>query len=100
LIEYAIKHKKIIYFLNVSNFFFEQKYLLIYLENIDISSEDLPRELDQIHAKLLKYESLLKALKIKDDMIWSLISEKKTQELNEVNYIREKSHNEIAGWAK
>jgi len=39
-------------------------------------------------------------LKVKDDIIWSLIAEKKTQEQNEINYIRDKSHNEIAGWAK
>ena len=39
-------------------------------------------------------------MKVKDDIIWNLINEKKTQEENEINYIREKSHNEIAEWAK
>lgn len=62
--------------------------------------DDLPRELDEIHYKLGKNEKLLKLLKIKDDIIWNLINEKKTQEENEINYIREKSHNEIAEWAK
>lgn len=65
-----------------------------------MNSEDLPRELDEIHMKLNKYETLLKGLKVKDDIIWSLISDKKIQEENEINYIRDKSHNEIAGWAK
>jgi hypothetical protein len=37
---------------------------------------------------------------LKDDIIWNLINEKKTKEENEINYIREKSTNEIAEWAK
>ena len=62
--------------------------------------DDLPRELDEIHNRLNKNEKLLKLLKLKDDIIWNLINEKKTQEENEISYIREKSHNEIAEWAK
>jgi hypothetical protein len=60
----------------------------------------LPRELDERNYKLEKNEKLLKVLKLKDDIIWNLINEKKTQEENEITYIREKSHNEIAEWAK
>ncbi len=60
----------------------------------------MPRELDERNYKLEKNEKLLKVLKLKDDIIWNLINEKKTQEENEITYIREKSHNEIAEWAK
>lgn len=62
--------------------------------------DDLPRELEEIHHRLNKNEKLIKLLKIKDDIIWNLINEKKTKEENEITYIREKSHNEIAEWAK
>ena len=65
-----------------------------------MSSDDLPKELDELHSKINKNEKLLKLIKLKDDMIWSLINEKKNQEENEINYIRDKSHNEIAEWAK
>jgi hypothetical protein len=39
-------------------------------------------------------------LKLKDDIIWNLINDKKLKEENEINYIKEKSHNEISEWGK
>ena len=75
-------------------------FLYLFIGNIDISVNDLPRELDERNYKLSKNEKLLKVLKLKDDIIWNLINEKKNQEENEITYIREKSHNEIAEWAK
>jgi hypothetical protein len=69
-------------------------------KSIDVNCEDFPRELDKRREKMEELEKLKRLLKAKDDIIWNLIQEKKDQEEKELRSYKEKTHNEIAEWAK
>ena len=69
-------------------------------KSIDVNCEDFPRELDKRRAKLEQLEKMKQLLKAKDDIVWNLIQEKKEQEEKEIRTLKEKTHNEIAEWAK
>lgn len=39
-------------------------------------------------------------LKVKDDLIWNLIIEKRKETEKELNELKDKHHNEVSEWAK
>jgi hypothetical protein len=69
-------------------------------KNIEVSTEDFPRELDEQREKLQGFEKMKKLLKAKDDIIWNLIQEKKLKDEKEIMKLKEKTQNEVAEWAK
>ena len=48
----------------------------------------------------MKYDKASEVLKLKDDIIWSMMQEKKLQEEKELALIKEKTRNEISEWGK
>jgi hypothetical protein len=69
-------------------------------QSVEVSVNDFPRELEEQRSKLEKYDKLKKLVKAKDDIIWSLIQEKKNSEERELNRLKEKMQNEISEWVK
>ena len=51
---------------------------------------NLPRELDKRRKKLSKIQKMDKLLKVKDDIIWNLILDKKKAKDDEITAINEK----------
>ena len=64
-------------------------------ENIDIKVDDFPREIDDRNKKLDKFEKIRNLIKLKEDIIWNLIIDKKELLSQEENLCREKYQNEI-----
>lgn len=50
--------------------------------------------------KLTKYDKAREVLKLKDDIIWSLLLEKKKKEQCQLSLIKERARKEISEWAK
>lgn len=48
----------------------------------------------------MKYDKAKDVLKYKDELIWSLVQEKKIQEEKEYALMKEKAKNEISDWKK
>ena len=64
-------------------------------ENIDIKVDDFPREIDDRNKKLDKFEKIRNLIKLKEDIIWNLIIDKKERLSQEEILCREKYQNEI-----
>ena len=47
-----------------------------------------------------KYEKMKKLLKVKDDLIWNLVIEKRKESERDIQALKEKHHNEISEWVK
>lgn len=63
-------------------------------------SDDFSLEIDERRRKLRKYDKMKQLLKIKDDIIWTLINEKRNDEIKEVTRMKETNYNEVSEWAK
>lgn len=55
------------------------------LDKLEINPEEFSNEIDEKKKKLEKLENYEKLLKAKDEMIWSLVLEKKKLALNDTN---------------
>lgn len=65
-----------------------------------MTSEDIVNELDERKRKLIKYEKSSEILKMKDEIIWNMLQEKKEIEEKELNIIKNKAKEEISEWSK
>lgn len=65
-----------------------------------MKSNDFIDEFEDKKKKLMKYDKAKDVLKYKDELIWSLIQEKKIQEEKEYALMKEKAKNEISDWKK
>ena len=68
--------------------------------NIDVNIDDFPREIESRNKKLVICERMKKLVNIKDELIWSVIQEKKKGSNTEMLKIQEKHYNEINEWNK
>lgn len=68
---------------------------------LEVEADDFYNVLDEINHKLNKYEKLNEILKIKDDVIWSLINENKNNVMSD-KFLEKKVEyeEEIEGWAR
>lgn len=70
-------------------------------EKIDITLNDFPRQLDDNKAKLKQFSKIEKLLRVKDEIIWRIIiDKKKTDYFKEMSELKEKTKIEISEWAK
>ncbi len=67
---------------------------------VEVRSDDFPRVIEERRYKLHKYEKMKKLLKVKDDLIWNLVMEKRKEGEREIQALKEKHHNEISEWVK
>lgn len=65
-----------------------------------MTSADIVNELDEKKRKLIKYEKSSEILKMKDEIIWNMLQEKKEIEEKELNIIKNKAKEEISEWSK
>jgi hypothetical protein len=63
---------------------------------VEVRTDDFPRVIEDRKRKLDKYEKMKKLLKIKDDIIWNLVAEKRSIFEKNVHDIEEKYRNEAA----
>jgi hypothetical protein len=61
-----------------------------------VKFDDFPNELEEKGQKLEKYEKLKKLVKVKDDIIWNFIIERK----DEIRTLERKAKTEVEKWAK
>jgi hypothetical protein len=61
-----------------------------------VRTDDFPRVIEDRQRKLDKYDKMKKLLKVKDDIIWNLIAEKRSIFEKNVHDIEEKYRNEAA----
>ena len=64
---------------------------------IDITLDDFPREQEENRKKLENYKKLEELCKLKDEIIWKMLTDNKYNKPNEIN---EKIKNEIEEWVK
>jgi len=67
---------------------------------IDVKVNEYPREIEERNKKLALFEKMKKLINIKDDIIWSIIQEKKKGSNTEIVKLQEKHYNEIVEWNK
>lgn len=69
-------------------------------KSIDVATDDFPRDLEIKKQKLEKYEKIKRLIKVKDDIIWNLLNDRRAKDELEILQLKEKTHNEIAEWVK
>ena len=67
---------------------------------IEVQTNDFTNDLEEKRKKLQKFEKANEILKVKDDIIWNMMQEKKQLEEKELIKIKERTQNEITEWAK
>ncbi len=61
---------------------------MAYLDVIQVRTDDYTRVLDERRLKMEKYEKMKKLVKVKDDLIWNLIIEKRKESEKEIEDLK------------
>jgi hypothetical protein len=69
--------------------------IFLIIEDIEVDVNDLPKELTMRRKKFELLKKMNKLLKVKDDIIWNLILDKKKIRDEEMSLLNEKQINEI-----
>ena len=69
--------------------------LWLNIVNIEVKVNDYPNEIDERNFKLQKYEKMKGLVRLKDEIIWNLILDKKERSCQEEVIKNEKHINEI-----
>lgn len=67
---------------------------------IEVTTGDFVNEIEEKRKKLLKYDKAYEILKMKDEIIWNMMQEKKDVETKELEKIKDKTREEITEWSK
>jgi hypothetical protein len=67
---------------------------------MEVITNDFTNELGEKKKKLIKYEKAHEILKMKDEIIWNMMQEKKNVEEKELGIIKDKTRTNISDWKK
>lgn len=73
---------------------------ILKLEPVEVNVDDFPREIEMRQKKLQAFDKMKKLLQVKDELIWTIVQEKKKSQGSEIMKLQEKHYNEIVEWNK